>query len=88
MSDARYIQQRLIAAATRGDHDAFRALTEPWIPELRARCARILGNPHDADDAVQETLIKAWRKLGSYHASGPLRAWLHTIATNTCLNLL
>ena len=88
MSDGQYIQQRLIAAAMRGDHEAFRTLTEPWIPELRARCARILGNPHDADDAVQETLIKAWRKLGGYHASGPLRAWLHTIATNTSLNLL
>jgi RNA polymerase sigma-70 factor, ECF subfamily len=88
VSDGRYIQERLIAAAMRGDHDAFRALTEPWIPELQGRCARILGNPHDADDAVQETLIKAWRKLGSYHASGPLRAWLHTIATNTSLNLL
>jgi RNA polymerase sigma-70 factor (ECF subfamily) len=88
VSDGPYIQQRLIAAATSGDHDAFRALTEPWIPELRSRCARILGNTHDAEDAVQETLIKAWRKLGSYHASGPLRAWLHTIATNTILNLL
>ena len=88
MTDGQYVQQRLIAAARRGDHQAFRALTEPWIPELRGRCARILGNPHDADDAVQETLIKAWRKLGSYHASGPLRAWLHTIATNTSLNLL
>jgi RNA polymerase sigma-70 factor, ECF subfamily len=88
VSEGQYIQQRLVAAAMRGDHEAFRALTEPWIPELRGRCARILGNPHDADDAVQETLIKAWRKLGSYHASGPLRAWLHTIATNTSLNLL
>jgi RNA polymerase sigma factor (sigma-70 family) len=88
VSDGQYIQQRLVAAAMRGDHEAFRALTEPWIPELRGRCARILGNPHDADDAVQETLIKAWRKLGSYNASGPLRAWLHTIATNTSLNLL
>ncbi len=88
MSDGSYIQQRLIAAAKRGDHDAFRALTEPWIPELRSRCTRILGNPHDAEDAVQETLIKAWRKIGSYHASGPVRAWLHTIATNTSLNLL
>jgi RNA polymerase sigma-70 factor (ECF subfamily) len=88
VSDAGYIQERLVAAAMRGDHEAFRALTEPWIPELRSRCARILGNPHDADDAVQETLVKAWRKLGSYHASGPLRAWLHTIATNTSLNLL
>jgi RNA polymerase sigma-70 factor, ECF subfamily len=81
VSDGQYIQQRLVAAAMRGDHEAFRALTEPWIPELRARCARILGNPHDGDDALQETLIKAWRKLGSYHASGP-------IATNTSLNLL
>jgi RNA polymerase sigma-70 factor, ECF subfamily len=88
VSDGHYIQQRLIAAAMRGDHEAFRALTEPWIPELRGRCARILGNPHDADDAVQETLIKAWRKLGSYNASGPLRAWLHTIAATTSLNLL
>jgi RNA polymerase sigma-70 factor (ECF subfamily) len=88
VSDGDYIRQRLIAAAMRGDHEAFRALTEPWIPELRGRCARILGNPHDADDAVQETLIKAWRKLGSYSASGPLRAWLHTIATTTSLNLL
>src|SRR5918994_1282312 len=70
------------------DDGTMAAGTEPWIPELRARCARILGNPHDADDAVQETLIKAWRKLGGYHASGPLRAWLHTIATNTSLNLL
>jgi RNA polymerase sigma-70 factor (ECF subfamily) len=88
VGDGHYIEQRLIAAALRGDHEAFRALTEPWIPELRGRCERILGSPHDADDAVQETLIKAWRKLGSYHASGPLRAWLHTIATNTSLNLL
>jgi RNA polymerase sigma-70 factor, ECF subfamily len=88
VSDGHYIQQRLIAAAMRGDHEAFRALTEPWIPELRGRCARMLGNPHDADDAVQETLIKAWRKLGSYNASGPLRAWLHTIAATTSLNLL
>jgi RNA polymerase sigma factor (sigma-70 family) len=88
VSDRHYVEQRLVAAAKHGDHEAFRALTEPWIPELRARCARILGNTHDADDAIQETLIKAWRKLGSYHASGPLRAWLHTIATNTSLNLL
>jgi RNA polymerase sigma factor (sigma-70 family) len=88
VSDGRYIQQRLTEAAIGGDHEAFRMLTEPWIAELRAHCARILGNPHDAEDAAQETLIKAWRKLGSYNASGPLRAWLHTIATTTSLNLL
>jgi RNA polymerase sigma-70 factor (ECF subfamily) len=88
VSDGRYIQQRLTEAAIGGDHEAFRMLTEPWIAELRAHCARILGNPHDAEDAAQETLIKAWRKLGSYNASGPMRAWLYTIATNTSLNLL
>lgn len=70
-----------------GDHEAFRVLTEPWIRELGAHCARILGDPHDADDAVQETLIQAWRKLDSYLSTGPLRAWLYTIATNTSLNL-
>ena len=74
MSDRRYNEQRLIEAARRGDHAAFRALTEPSIRELRAHCSRILGNPHDAEDAVQETLIKAWRKLDGYAATGPLRA--------------
>jgi RNA polymerase sigma factor (sigma-70 family) len=88
MRDGRYIHERLTQAALRGDHDAFRLLTEPWIAELRTHCGRILGNPHDAEDAVQETLIKAWRKLESYSASGPIRAWLYTIATNTSLNLL
>jgi RNA polymerase sigma-70 factor, ECF subfamily len=83
-----YNQQRLVDAAKGGDHEAFRALTQPWMRELRAHCARILGDPHDADDAVQETLIKAWRKLDSYAATGPVRAWLYTIATTTSLNLL
>jgi RNA polymerase sigma-70 factor (ECF subfamily) len=68
MNDGPYIQKRLIGAALCGDHEAFRLLAEPWIRELRAHCARILGNPHDAEDAVQETLIKAWRKLDSYNA--------------------
>jgi RNA polymerase sigma-70 factor (ECF subfamily) len=88
VSDRRYNEQRLIEAAKRGDHAAFATLTEPWICELRAHCSRILGNPHDAEDAVQETLIKAWRKVDSYAATGPVRAWLYTIATTTSLNLL
>jgi RNA polymerase sigma-70 factor (ECF subfamily) len=87
VSDDHYIEQRLIRAARGGDHEAFRMLTEPWIGELRRHCARILGDPHDAEDAVQETLIKAWRKLDSYSASGPMRAWLYTIAANTSLNM-
>jgi hypothetical protein len=75
VSDRRYVEQRLIAAAMDGDHEAFRALTEPWIPELRGRCTKILGSTHDADDAVQETLIKACRKLGSCrHPTRPAAA--------------
>jgi RNA polymerase sigma-70 factor (ECF subfamily) len=88
VSDRHYNQQRLVEAAKRGDHAAFRTLTEPWIRELRVHCTRILGESHDAEDAVQETLIKAWRKLDSYAATGPVRAWLYTIATTTSLNLL
>jgi RNA polymerase sigma-70 factor, ECF subfamily len=87
VGDRLYNHTRLVEAAKRGDHDAFRALTQPWIRELRAHCSRILDDPHDADDAVQETLIKAWRKLDGYAATGPVRAWLYTIATTTSLNL-
>lgn len=81
-------EDRLIAAARGGDQRAFHELTGPWVDELRAHCTRLLGNPHDAEDAVQETLVKAWRKLGTFRARGPLRAWLYTIATNTSLNLI
>lgn len=81
-------EDRLIAAARRGDEHAFRELTGPWVEELRAHCTRLLGNRHDAEDAVQETLVKAWKKLGTFRARGPLRAWLYTIATNTSLNLM
>jgi RNA polymerase sigma-70 factor, ECF subfamily len=87
VSDLPYNQRRLVDAARSGDQDAFRALTGPWIRELRAHCSKILENPHDADDAVQETLLKAWRKLDSYAGTGPIRAWLYTIATTTSLNL-
>jgi RNA polymerase sigma-70 factor (ECF subfamily) len=87
VSDSRYNERLLVEAARRGDHDAFRALTQPWIRELRVHCSRILDDPHDADDAVQETLIKAWRKLDGYAGTGPVRAWLYTIATTTSLNL-
>jgi len=88
VSDRGYNRQRLVDAAKGGDHEAFRSLTQPWMRELRAHCMRILGDPHDADDAVQETLIKAWRKLDGYAATGPIRAWLYAIATTTSLNLL
>jgi RNA polymerase sigma factor (sigma-70 family) len=79
---------RLVEAAARGDGDAFRALTDPLRAELRARCLRILGNASDADDAVQETLLRAWTRLTTVRSSTTVRGWLHVIAANTSLNMV
>jgi RNA polymerase sigma-70 factor, ECF subfamily len=78
----------LLAAARRGDADAFRALVEPHRRELHAHAYRMLGSLQDAEDAVQETLLRAWRGLGGFKGSRPLRPWLYKIATNVSLNAL
>ncbi|MEV6008186.1 RNA polymerase subunit sigma-70 [Streptomyces sp. NPDC051976] len=78
----------LIARAGAGDHEAFRALVEVHTHELQVHCYRILGSLQDAEDALQETLVSAWRNLGDFGRRSSLRTWLYQIATNRCLSML
>jgi RNA polymerase sigma-70 factor (TIGR02960 family) len=78
----------LIGRARAGDERAFRELVDPFVRELHVHCYRLLGSVQDAEDAVQETLLAAWRGLAGYEARASLRTWLYTIATNRTLNAL
>jgi RNA polymerase sigma-70 factor (ECF subfamily) len=78
----------LISRARAGDEDAFRALTEPHRRELQVHCYRMLGSLEDAEDAVQETFLRAWRKRETFRGDSSFRAWLYGIATNACLDAL
>lgn len=81
-------QTALVHAAQTGDRIAFETLVEPHQRELLVHCYRMLGSLHDAEDQVQETLIRAWEKCATFTNPGSFRAWLYRIATNLCLNTL
>jgi RNA polymerase sigma-70 factor (ECF subfamily) len=79
-------EQELLTAAREGSEDAFRQLVERHQRELHAHCYRMLGSVHDAEDAIQEALLRAWRGLPRFEGRSSLRSWLYKIATNTCLD--
>jgi len=80
--------KHLMARAAEGDEEAFRELTTPYRPELQFHCYRMLGSMPDAEDALQDTMLRAWRALPALERQASVRAWLYRIATNRCLDML
>lgn len=78
----------LLAAAGTSDESAFQRVVERYRGELHAHCYRMLGSAHDADDALQDAMLRAWRGLPKFEGRSSVRSWLYRIATNTCLDLI
>jgi RNA polymerase sigma-70 factor (ECF subfamily) len=80
-------EQSLLERAQRGDESAFGDLVAPYRAELHAHGYRILGSVHDAEDALQEAMLRAWRGLPRFQGRSSVRPWLHTIVSNAALDL-
>ncbi len=81
-------EQELLEAAQGGDEGSFRHIVERHRAELHAHCYRMLGSLEDAEDALQETLLRAWRGLAGFEGRSSSRSWLYRIATNACLDAI
>ncbi|TMC96693.1 MAG: sigma-70 family RNA polymerase sigma factor [Chloroflexi bacterium] len=82
------LERSLVAAARIGDRGAFESLVEPHRRGVHLHCYRMMGSLTDADDMLQESLLKAWRRIDTFENRAPFRRWLYRIATHTCLNEL
>ena len=80
-------EKALLKRAADGDEGAFGDLVEPHRAELRAHCYRMLGSVHDAEDALQDALLRAWRGLRGFEGRGSVRSWLYSIVTNSALDI-
>jgi RNA polymerase sigma-70 factor (ECF subfamily) len=78
----------VVAAVRAGDEAAFVTLAERYRRQLQVHCYRMLGSVQDAEDLVQETLLRAWRARATFEGRSLFRTWLYRIATNACLNAL
>ena len=78
----------LLARAQAGDGEAFGQLVDPYRWELQVHCYRILGSVHDAEDALQDTLLSAWQGLAGFEGRASVRTWLYRVATSRCLDAL
>ena len=81
-------ESKILDLARTGDQQAFERLVEPYRRELLAHCYRILGSLEDAEDILQEMLLRVWKRLDTFEGRSSLRSWFYKIATNACLDAL
>ena len=82
------LDDRDLRAAQRGDESAFQRIVEAHRGELHAHCYRMLGSSHDAEDALQEAMLRSWKAIGRFEGRSSVKSWLYRISTNTCLDTI